>query len=524
LLSLERAGVARVDRKRAKAEQRRLHPRWPWLAPVLVALVVLLLPFYLVKAIGAVVAIGVIALIRRRPVGALMALLILVPFQLQIFPALYRIGVPAQVVRPLGQWKEIVVVGVLAAAWSKARRERHRLDVLDWLAIGYVALGVAYLVVPKLFVGDQIGSTLDFSTRLLGWRTDVMYVALFIACRHLRFDEATVRRLIRTFVRVAIVVSGVAFYEFFFSSSWNHFMVDTLQLSRYKLDILGVNPFLDHTYFDIRIYTKVGGHSLLRAGSVMLNYWTLGYYMVAAAAVLTDRIVRGLARPVDYIALGMACAATLFTNTRSAVLALAVVLVVTMLRRSRRTPRAERARIQFALVLGAVAIFAVPGAFAVGLVSRFNGQDDYSSNQGHATNFDISYRTLVEHPLGRGLATAAGAGQRADVNGRQVTETQYLQIGTQLGVIGLVLWVGTLVGGIVVAGKAVRRAPPQVDTAPLTSMRTALIGLLVAGVFLQVFLDFALSWTVWLLAGAALGAVHGDDRTVEPARRYAALA
>jgi len=526
VLSLRRPDPGRVERKLAKLAYRRIHPRWPWWATVFVALVVLGMPALLVKAIGGVIAVAIILFVRRHPVGGLLWLIVLVPFQLQVFPALYRVGMPAEVVRSLGQWKEIVIIGVLLAGWSKARQEHHRLDALDYVALGYVALGTLYLALPGPFVGDQLGAGLDFNTRLMGWRTDVLYIALFVACRHLRLDSEAVRKVTKTFLVVATVIAAVAFYEFFFAASWNNFMVNTLQLPQYKLNVLNINPLTDHYLYDIRVYTKVGGHDVLRAGSVMLSYWTLGYYMVIAAAVLTDRIVRGLARPYHYGALALACGATLFTNTRSAVLALGAVLVVTLVRRSKRTQRAERARVQFALVLGAVAIVAIPAAFATGLVNRINGEDDYSSNAGHATNFDVSYALLASHPLGRGLATAAGAGQRADVNGNQVTETQYLQIGTQLGVLGLVLWLATLVGSIVALGRVVGRAPPYADTRLATSLRAGLIGMFVAGIFLQVFIDFPLSWTVWLLAGVALGHVEGAAARANvdvPARSQHAL-
>jgi hypothetical protein len=506
---LERDGRTPEERKRAKAQRRRLHPRWPAWVPVFVALVVIGMPFFLLKLITVLVALAVIVAVGRRPAVALTALLIGMPFQLLIFSGLYRYAVPAEVVRPLGQWKEILIIGVLVAGFRKATKENHKLDRLDWFALGYVGLGTAYLVVPGLFTGTSgLGATLDFTTRLIGWRTDIMYVALFLACRHLRLPSEVVVRLVRTFLIVATVVAVVGVFEYLFSSTWNNFVVNTLGLTQYKLDILKLTPLQDRQLYDIRVYTSVGGIQVLRVGSTLLQYWALGFYMVIAAAALSDRIVRGTARRWHYVALVLCGAAVLLTQTRSAILGLSVVLAATLVRRSGRTIQGAGARIRFSLIVGAIAAVAIPAAFALGLVSRFNGEDDYSSNDSHQGSLNVGYGILVDHPLGRGLATAAGAGQRADVEGNVVTETQLLQIGTQLGLLGLALWVGVVLTSIIVLNRAASRAPPWVDTSAATGMRIALIGLLVAGTFLQVYIDFALSWAVWSLAGAGLGAIE----------------
>jgi hypothetical protein len=506
------ARVRRSPAERAREKARRRATlsglaRW---TPVAVALVIIFLPVLLVKAIAAVITIGLVVAICRRPTFALTALLVFLPFQQLAFAGLYRLGGPAEVVRSMAQWKEAFIVGLLVAGIRKAWTERHPLDALDVLGFLYVALGVGYMLVPGLFVGDALGSSLDLTTRLLGWRTDVLYVALFLACRHLRLAGEVVSRLSRRFLVTAMIVAAIGFFEFCFPSTWNNIVVNWFDVPHYKLDVLNVVPGTDPYLFDVRVYTSVAGHDVLRIGSVLLQYWALGYYMVIAAALCADRIVRGLARTWHYVALTMCGAAVLLTETRSAVFALVVVLAVTQFRRSQGAERSSSARVKFSLVVAAIAVVAVPAALALGLVDRFNGEDDFSSNESHHNSFDVSYGVLVDHPLGRGLSTAAGAGQRADVNGVVVTETQFLQIGTQLGLVGLALWVAFVVNSIITLGRAALRAPPWAETSVVTATRTAIIGLFAAGTFLQVFIEFTLSWSIWILAGLALGAVERE--------------
>ncbi|MBA2283578.1 MAG: O-antigen ligase family protein [Actinomycetota bacterium] len=517
MITLVRHPQTRESRRRSKAERRRLRPRWPYWTPVLVSFVILFFPFLLVRAISAVVGIGLVIIIGRHPVGALKSLLVLVPFHQLVMAGLYRVGVPAELVRALAQWKELIIAGLLVTGIRIAVRERHRLDWLDRLALAYVALGTVYLIMPGFFIGSAVGSTADSTTRLLGWRTDVMYVALFLACRHIRFERAATARLTRAFVVTAIVVAAIGYLEFFASSTWNSFVMETLQFWRYKLEVLQLSPIGDRYFFDIRVYTSVAGRDVLRPGSVLLQYWALAFYSVIAAAVFAGRIARGVAERWEYLGLALAGGIVLLTETRSAVFGLGVVLVVTLLRRSDRSARARGARVRFSLVVAGIAVVAVPLAIGIGLVSRFSGEDDYSSNDSHRNSFENSVDIIVEQPFGRGLATAAGAGQRSSVEGVNVTESQYLQIGTQLGVLGLGLWIGAVAAGVVVMGAAVRRAPPGTDTALVTAMRTALIGLAAGGLFLQVFIDFSLSWAVWGLGGAALGAIDAATGPAPPA-------
>jgi O-antigen ligase len=170
------------------------------------------------------------------------------------------------------------------------------------------------------------------------------------------------------------------------------------------------------------------------------------------------------------------------------------------------------------LILAAIVVVAVPVAAALGVVDRFGGKDDYSSNDAHRDSFGSGYDILLSEPLGRGLATSAGAGQRADVAGATITETQFLQIGTQLGILGLVLWLLVAFHVLLALGKADRQAPPRADHDLLAGARTALLGLLAAGLFLQIFIEFSLSWATWMLAGLALGSIEGERHDAVPTR------
>ena len=483
-------------------------PWWAWGAPFGVAVVLLFRPTFAPKLTALILVVGLVVLVGRRPALALKLLIIGMPFHQAILASLYNAGLPAGIVRPLGQWKEGLILGVLLAAVRKADRQHHRLDRLDAVALAYVGLGVLYVIVPGFFVGDAVGATIDLTTRGLGFRSDVLYVALFLAARHLRLSPEERRSVVRAFLVTATIVCALALVEYVFQGFWQTLWLDWVRVAHYRLEVL---ESIDPNLAVVQVHTVVAGRDVLRAGSVLFLPFALGCYGVLAVSVFASRIGRGAARRVEYLGLLVAGTAVLLTVTRSAIFGLAVALVITLFARSNEmSPSARSARVRFTLVVAALVLVAIPVAASLGVIDRFGGRDDYSSNEEHRAGVERGYQMLWDHPLGRGLATGAGAGQANDVSNVAITESQLLQIGTQLGVIGLALWVLVVVHVILALRRAERRGPPGSDRRLLAGTWIALAGLAAAGAFLQIFTEFTLSWSVWILAGVALGSSEGE--------------
>lgn len=485
-------------------------PLWAWGAPLGVALVQLYRPGFVDAFVALILLVGVVIVVERRPVTALTALIVVMPFHQVLLSLLFRLGLPAGIVRPLGQWKEGLILGVVVAAVRRARREHHQLDRLDALALAYVGLGVLYVLVPRFFIGDAVGAAIPLETRGLGFRADVLYVGLFLAARHLRLSPEERRSITRAFLVVATVVCGLAFVEYALQELWRIIWYEWFELVQYRYFVL---ESTDPNIGVVQLRTVVAGRELLRAGSVLFLPFALGCYGTLAVAVFAARLGRGAARGVENLGLLLAGTAVLLTITRSAIFGMAVVVVLSLFRRSgSMTSRARAARVRFALIVTALVLVALPAAASLGVIDRFVGRDDYSSNEEHREGVERGYQLLLDNPMGRGLATGAGVGQRAEVTGVAVTESQLLQIGTQLGVVGLGLWVLTALHVVVALRRAEHRAPPGGDVRLLEGTRTALLGLLAAGLFLQIFTEFSLSWSMWILAGVALGSSERELR------------
>lgn len=443
--------------------------------------------------LAALFALVVVAFAARRPDLALLALIALLPFQGFVLAKLYAWGVPSEVVRPLGGWKEALALGVVVAGLQGYRASRKPLDALDWLAIGFIGLAAVYALLPGLFAPD---APQDSDVRSLALRQSAGFVILFLAARHARLPGAFLERAMRTAFAVGSAIAAIAIYEYFFSDAWNEFVVETIQYGHYQVQVLNVFP---PNALDYRVYGHIAGEEIIRVGSVFLGPLSLGFYLLVGFAVGIERVVRGGARPAVVAALFVVGAALLLSQTRSALIgALIIAALAFRFAPGRRGGR----RIQFAFVLVIGLLVALPAASSTGLADR--ASTTASSDDPNATDHLEALRdgveSLVEHPLGQGLGTSAGIGQRFQ-QAAIISENNYLQVGNEIGIPAM----ATFVFLTVLAILRLRRAALKDPDVGIAAIWTAATGLAVGAFFLHTWNDFAVSWTLWGLAGAALG-------------------
>ncbi|CAN5519239.1 hypothetical protein BH20ACT2_BH20ACT2_18110 [soil metagenome] len=495
--------------------------RWVWLLPPTVWLLIVTLTFLPIllttlEAVAGLIALGLIILITRAPDRALRIVIAGLPFTLLAMAGLYKIGVPGEAVRQLGLWKELLVGGIVVAAVQKIAREKHRLDLVDRLALAYVALGTAYLMFPGFLTGGGPGADIVFSGRLLGWRTDVLYVLLFFGARHLRMSGDQVRKVMRTVVGTGIAAAAVGIFEFFNSDLWNRIATEWFQVNQYKLEVLNVEPLLVIPINDIRVYGEVAGNEFVRIGSAELSYLPFSFFSVVVLAAALELLVRRGRQPLALAAVGLASVALAFTQTRSAIASGALGLCLVALP---ALGRAVESRLRIGLLIGMFAIIGLPAAVGAGLADRFGG--DETSDALHENSFTIAVETVVEQPWGRGLATGAGAGQRASVDEALVAENQFFQIGTQLGIVAMVLYLALLAALVVTLRRRAARTDDDRSRSAMMAAHGALIGLLVGCWYLQPYVTFTVAWTLFALAGAGLGAADAERDGVAGARPLA---
>ena len=153
----------------------------------------------------------------------------------------------------------------------------------------------------------------------------------------------------------------------------------------------------------------------------------------------------------------------------------------------------------------ALTVLLVPLAVGYGVAGRFTVGDP-ASNDDHTTQIHRAADVIVHHPLGQGLGTGALAGSLLKP-GAVAAEDQLLDVGVQLGVVGMALFAAMVLALLVALRRAADRTEGSVGTTA-RGLRSALLGLLVPCWVLQPFLTPEVGWVVFALAGAALGAAE----------------
>lgn len=468
-----------------------------WLLPVLVLVGVYYAPHHpsANRVVAYVAAFVVVVISASRPAGSLLILVSLLPFQGLLLAKLWAWGLPTSVVKDLGSWKEALAIGVILAGARGWLATRTRADAVDKLAFAFVLLALLYFALGPEIVPGSPGS---LSVRSLGFRETAGFVLLLLGARHAQYPPGFARKATRVVLVAGVVVAGVAIYEAISPDAWNRFVVGTMEYTRYQVTVLGTIP---NNMWNILTYGQLGGGQVVRSGSVFLNALTAGFYLLIPFAVGFERTLRrvpplGGLFPTVVIAAGL-----ILTETRSAIVG---ALLIAVLAFQPAAGRPRHFRVQVALVLGTLALIAVPAAVGSGALKRFSllSNSSNSDTQGHESGFWNGVKTIGRHPLGLGLGTGAGTGQRFEVQGDTIPEDNYLEVGAELGILGGILFLALTVALIVRLRRAVRsRGDPL-----LAGMWAACAGLAVSALFLQTWTDFSVSWTFWGLAGAMLGA------------------
>lgn len=441
------------------------------------------------NAVPALVALAVVVVASRRPDWCLVALFAFMPYQVFAPAWLYANGVPTWVIRPLTAWREALGLAILLAAIRAARASKRSLTNVDRVAIAYVVLVAAYAMFPTLFAED---APTDGDLRSQAFRITAGFVLLLLACRHALIGGRGRDLADRALRWTAVVVAVGAVWEFVDGDAWNRFAVETVQVTRYQIDVLDADVFNPE---DVRVLVELGGREFVRVSSVMGSPLTLGHFLLIPFGLAMERALRGRT-PGATAQAALFGAAILFTQTRSALLGAAIV-IATVMRRSRG--RSPHARSRFWLVLVGVVVAAAPFAIGANLFDRFG---DNESNVAHEEGFFEGVQSVGDDPLGHGLGTSAGVGQRFGTVRSSLAENYYLQIGNEMGVIGIV----GIVAVVVATNRALRRARDETGDAIAAGARSGFLALSVAAFFLHAFNNQTVSWSAFGLAGLALAA------------------
>lgn len=382
--------------------------------------------------IAVFVALLLLPVIIRHPTASLCVLLLMLVVQLVLLGFLYKVGVPVAVVRQLGLLKDVLLAGLALRALQDRRQQGGRLQRVDVWIIAYLGVVTAYLVLPSVLSGL---TSVPFTPRLTAWRSNVFFLTVLLSVRWIRPGALSTRALRWTVLFGSALVAAGAGWEYFDTPGWRQFLYQDIAVQAYLADALGT-PVAN------RDFTTYSSDGSIRAGSILREPVFAAFLLLPAFFVAISRIASR--RPLPGIALtcllgvGLVC-----TSTRSALLVGlgGASLVAHRMLRSGRYLKLFVPILMVALILSPVFIAQTSVISRIG--ASISGTD--SSTQAHRDHLDDGVKRAIDHPLGTGLATGGGTGQRFSVRNAFTSENAYLQVIIETGAIALVLFIGILV-------------------------------------------------------------------------------
>src|SRR4051795_7370386 len=414
----------------------------------------------------------------RRPVAALFLFVVGLAVHHAVMAALYAAGVRGTTLTAVTAWKEILLaIGLARVARDAivARRLPFTWGIADSLALAFGVLTLLYALIPQSSLGGGAGS----KAVGLALRHDLVPVGAYFLGRALILTRADLRRLAWLLLGVATVVASLGLIDVYaVSMHWwrTNGVIDYFHRHLgYDYHGTGVRTEPDGSVYGLpeNFIYNVGGDKpfLRRLVSTFLSPLASGYIFVVALLVAAAALRRRVA-----VVLAVAAAAgLLWTFSRSSLVALAAGFVVLAFIRRRWIEIAAACAV-LVVAVGWAHLFPKIGPtgnwtsadLTYQRAQGAGGPTDFSPTSGnepslhsHLVSLREGARTMVHHPQGYGLGNV---GQTASRTGTPLKagESNYTEIGVELGVLGALLW---LAWGLAVLDGLVRKREARMAAA-----------------------------------------------------------
>ena len=338
----------------------------------------------------------------------------------------------------LSMWREFLVMAIcgLIAVEIVLEKRWPRFDALDWVIIAFAAVAIFWLPFQRFEVAQWA----------LGVRFDVMPFVFLLFLRQAKWDS---EKMTAWLYRIFFITAGVVvLFGIFHATSLpkdflTHFGYPAYNTVPDAENGLTACQYLEHTTSVCRATSTFGGPT--RYGVFLLL--VLGMLL---PAILQKTRERG--RGVAVALFAMTLASVFLTYSRSIWIGLATAAIFALFWAAYIKVQYRKKIIIAGLVVLVLLIISA-GIFAW----RFSVEEKNSyvpqlahsifvrtaSSNKHVELAKKGLQTIIAHPLGMGLGKVGPASVR--FNEKFLTENWYLQIGAEMGVLGLLLFCGLLV-------------------------------------------------------------------------------
>ncbi len=377
----------------------------------------------------------------KRSVLALQVLIVGLALHNIVMALLWRAGARGTTLTIVSAWKDVLLLVALVLVVRERRRLPFDGRLTDWLALAFGALVVVYGLLPQSWLGG--GAT--HRGVLYAARHDLLPVAAYFLGRGLQLTGRERARLCHTVLATAAFVAAFGLIDVYAVplSFWRPaagWFRDQLGLV-YSAGTSGLPENF--------VYNAGNGVVFRRLTSTFLSPLATSYLLVVALFFIPMR--RRWGPPLG----ALIFAALLWTHTRSALLALVLVLVVSAVVKRRARP------LIWAVAVAVVGLAFVKGYDHFGPRTHFTktelqvqqqnahrhpqaSNDATSANESSTTEHLASLRdggrTVLHHPWGFGLGNSGVTAARTHVTVK-AGESTYTELGVETGILGMLVFI-----------------------------------------------------------------------------------
>ena len=384
-------------------------------------------PLTLSVAVGLIIVCATTYLVWKQSKWALLIIFTVLPFYPFLRIQLLRFEIVGHLVMfMMSRWTEaLMILALFGRKIGGVRRIFYSAPLLDLLILSYILLGLCYF-------GQAVGRG-NWMMGMWGLKEQFVFFLYYLLVRYIPFGKEDLKKIlaITALIGAAIAAFGCIQAQFF--------GMDFLKILGYGVEIQGGG----FSYIDPNYQRHLpGGITFVRAISIMQDALSLGAYLMILLIILqpfylfpSEKGGHGWWRSIQYLLL---LTALVYTTTRSAWIGMAFGTLALAWRRKK--------------LLATASVFVFIGFFLLLLFLSFPGGKEFlhgtflgkeASVAAHMNTYGWQLQTIVDNPMGIGLGMTGRVGNRfyANVTGGFNTECWYIQVGTQMGLLGFFLYI-----------------------------------------------------------------------------------
>jgi len=377
-------------------------------------------------AVGLIILCVITYLVWKQGKWAILIILAVLPFYPFVRIQILRFQIVGLMVMfVVSRWTEfLMILALFGRKIGGIRRIFYSAPLLDLLIASYILLGLCYF-------GQAVGRG-KLMMGMWGFKEQFTFFVYYYLVRYIPFGKEDLKKflVIMALIGAAIAAFGCIQAQFF--------GMDFLKTLGYGFEIKeGGFSYIDPNYQR----HLPGGFTFVRAISILQDALSLGAYLMILLLILQPFYLfpsegeHRWWRRAQYLLL---LTGLLYTTTRSAWIGMAVGTLALAWRRKKLL--ATTSAFLFIGIFLLLLLLSFPGGKEF-LLGTFSGQE--SSVAAHMNTYGWQFQKIVDNPMGLGLGMTGRIGTRfyANVEGGFNTECWYIQVGTQMGVLGFFLYI-----------------------------------------------------------------------------------